>query len=247
MLMLCDVWEGALDIDELVLRNGGVVGLMVRINDMNGGHHMDTNFYNQWSQAELFLRAPYFVYNPWVDGVANFNWLSAHVPAETTIVFPDIEVSKPEYPKETYADEVDEFIQLTRARWRAPIYTGGWFLGTIAHWPGGDYWWGRYPYYLCPRGDRVTWTWEEMQQRANTYGWNPDPTKQCPGVVRVWQCSGDKVILPGTAGRAMDINLWPTTLPALEEFWGMRLPGAKTMDERVTKLEEQARLHGWDI
>lgn len=247
MEILCDVWEGALDIDEPVLRSGGVVGLMIRLNDMNGGHHMDANFYNQWGQAANFLRAPYFVYNPWVDGVANFNWLAAHVPAETTVVFPDVEVSKPNYPKETYADEVEEFIQLTRARWRAPIYTGAWFLSRLARWPGGDYWWARYPYYLCPQGDKVTWSWSELRKRVDYYGYHPDPDKRCPGTPLFWQCSGDKVILPGTANRPMDISLWSGTLNDLEEWWGQRLPGYRTLEERVSKLEEQALLHGWSL
>lgn len=245
MEILCDVWEGALDIDEAVLRNGGVVGLMIRLNDMNGGHHMDANFYNQWSQAANFLRAPYFVYNPWVDGVANFNWLAAHVPAETTVVFSDIEVSKPDYSKETYADEVEEFTQLVRARWRCAIYTGGWFLPVIAHWPGGDYWWGRYPYYLCPRGDKVTWTWNELRQRVDYYGYHPDPEKKCPGNPIFWQCSGDKVILPGTAGRPIDINLWNGTLAALESWWGQTLPVQSDLEAKVNTMWQLMKEHEW--
>ena len=80
MEILLDVWEGSLDIDETILREGGVVGLIIRMNDINGGHHIDMTFDSQWKQAELFLRAPYFVYNPWVNGAANFNWMHNRLP-----------------------------------------------------------------------------------------------------------------------------------------------------------------------
>lgn len=73
METILDVWEGSLDIDEQIIADGGVVGLIIRLNHISGGHHMDENFTTQWLQAINFLRAPYFVYNPWVDGKANFN------------------------------------------------------------------------------------------------------------------------------------------------------------------------------
>lgn len=245
MLILCDVWEGALDINEPVLRSGGVVGLMIRINDMNGGHHMDANFYTQWDQAANFLRAPYFVYNPWVDGAANFNWLSSHAPAETTIAFLDVEVKKPDYPKDMYANEYMEFLQLCLAKWRCATYTGDWFLDTLAYWPKGDYWWGRYPYALCPKGDKVEWTWEYFTQKANVYGYHPDPLKHCPGNAKWWQCSGDKVILPGTAGRPMDLTLYNGLLQELEEAWGAKLPFNPDLETKVNKMWQYMKEQGW--
>ena len=38
METLLDVWEGSLDIDETLLLSEGVKGLIIRLNDMNGGH-----------------------------------------------------------------------------------------------------------------------------------------------------------------------------------------------------------------
>jgi hypothetical protein len=35
--VVLDVWQGNLDIDEDTLQAGGVAGLIVRINDINGG------------------------------------------------------------------------------------------------------------------------------------------------------------------------------------------------------------------
>lgn len=94
METLLDVWEGSLDIDEEIIHGGGVVGFIIRLNHISGGHHMDTNFTPQWAQSINFLRAPYFVYNPWVDGKTNFNWLMANLPQnDVTLVSADIEVA----------------------------------------------------------------------------------------------------------------------------------------------------------
>ena len=54
--------------------------MITRLNDINGGHHKDENFDKQWKQAQYFLRAPYFVYNPWVNGKGNYDWLMANLP-----------------------------------------------------------------------------------------------------------------------------------------------------------------------
>jgi hypothetical protein len=245
MQILCDVWEGSLDIDEPVLREGGVVGFMVRLNDMNGGHHMDMTFDAQWKQVENFLRAPYFVYNPWVNGAANFNWMHNHLPDGVSIVFADVEVTKPGYSPETYADELQFFYNLCAQHYKTVIYTGAWFLPLVSHWPDCEYWWARYPYYLCPQGDRVQWTWSEFSQRAHAYGYKPDPNDYCPGVEKVWQCSGDKVILPGTANRPMDLNLFNGSLAELEEWWGATLPPIPV--NRLDILWREAALHGWNL
>lgn len=224
MEIVLDVWEGALDINEPLLREAGVAGLIVRLNDISGGLHKDMTFDAQWKQAEGFLRAPYYVYNPWVTGQVNFEWLADNLPAGVTRVFADIEVRKADYPPSTYADEVQLFYALLLNHFKAAIYTGGWFLSMLSHWYGGDYWWARYPYALCPQGDKVYWTWGDFKQKANVYGYHPDPTKQCPGRPILWQCSGDKVILPGTASRPMDLTLWNGSLPELEAWWGAQMP-----------------------
>ena len=93
--LLLDVWEGRPNIDWDVMDANDVAGAIVRLNNMSGGHHMDENFPEMW---ELLgdrgkARAPYFVFNPWVSGKANFDWLMAHTPWGGRH-FIDIEVRK---------------------------------------------------------------------------------------------------------------------------------------------------------
>lgn len=210
---------------------------------------MDANFASQWVQAVNFLRAPYFVYNPWVTGHENFVWLRDHLPTcGVTRVFLDVEVTKSGYSSETYADELQICVNETKAIYpRTTIYTGGWFLSIVAHWPTNvDYWWARYPYTLCPPGDRQTWSWEKWRTTSNTYGYHPDPTSKCPANIGLWQCSGDKLILPGTADRAIDLNLWNGDVHSLEAWWGAALPELGYV-ERLNILWREANLRNWNL
>ena len=125
--LVVDVWEGQLDVDEAVLKANGVVGMGIRLNDMNGGHHMDTNFLTQWAQAVNFVRFPYFVYNPWVDGAKNFAWLAANVPATVKVIAVDLEVRMTGYSSSTYASEVAKFLDLCKPKWKMIVYTAQWF------------------------------------------------------------------------------------------------------------------------
>lgn len=246
METLLDVWEGSLDIDEQVIYSGGIVGLIIRLNHMSGGHHMDTNFNNQWVQSANFLRAPYFVYNPWVDGKVNYNWLMANLPKnDVTLVATDIEVKYPEYSPEVYADQVQIFIDMLKTQLHVVIYTGQWFLPFLAHWPTDvEYWWARYPTRFYPDTSEM-WSYEKLERETESYGWYPDPLKKCPGTVKLWQCSGDRIKLPGCQGRATDINLWEGNLESLRSWWG-----ASTCPPPMDKLSilwREAGLHGWNL
>jgi len=245
MELILDVWEGALDINEPLLLDNGIAGLIIRINDMNGGHHKDTNFDNQWAQAVNFLRAPYFVYNPWVTGSANYQWLKSNLPSSgVTRLFVDIEVIKSGYPAATYADEVQAFMQLALADYpRTAIYTGGWFLPIVAHWPGGDYWWARYPYTFYPDG-RENWSWTSLWQAVNDYGFWPDQLHKCPGTVKLWQFTGDRLILPGCANRPIDISMWNGGLASLQDWWGSEKPEPV---DKLAILWREAEAHGWNL
>lgn len=251
MEVLIDVYEGSLDIDEDLLYAEGVRGIIVRLNDINGGLHKDVNFNNQWAQAEHFLRAPYYVYTPWSTGQQNYDWMNANLPTTgVTRLFIDVEVTKPLYDKDVYADQLVIFMNLTKQKWpRAVIYTGAWFLPILAHWPSGEYWWARYPYTLCPPGDRQVWSWQKFRTTANIYGYRPDPDLKCPGIPSLWQCSGDKLILPGCAERAVDLNLWNGNLTSLENWWGAEMPEPPYMgvEYRLRVLWEQALAHGWEL
>ena len=118
-----DTWQGQLEIDEAVLKANGVKFIFIRLNSMSGGHHKDTGFDKQWAEAASFYRAPYFVYNPWVNGQANFDWLAANMPADAHAVALDMEVIMPGYPAVTYGAEFKKFKALASARWKAVIYT----------------------------------------------------------------------------------------------------------------------------
>jgi len=215
--LVVDVWEGQLEIDEAVLKANGVAGIGIRLNDMNGGHHMDTNFTNQWAQAKVFVRFPYFVYNPWVNGQANYDWLLANIPAEAKSVAVDMEVRYPGYPASTYAAEFAKFMTLATKKWKVIIYTAQWFLPYLSYWPKTDYWWAQYP-------DPNTYfkgctTWDDLKTRLDDDKLNtPFNARYCPGTIKMWQFSGDYLILPGTV-RDIDVNLFFGTAQQLSDYF----------------------------
>lgn len=217
-----DVWEGALDVNEEIMLRAGVKFMIIRINDMDGGLHHDKNFTNQWAQAKNFIRWPYFVYTPWADQRVNFNYLCNIMPPEATHVSLDIEVVRQGYNRQEYARQVSGFVNMCATQWSVDIYTGAWFLPYLSSWPAHvHYWFARYPYEFYPKG-RVHISWEELHQRIQKIEWN---VGQPPGPCRMWQISGDRLILPGTAERPMDINLFNGTLSELEAYAGMKFPG----------------------
>ncbi len=218
-----DVWEGSLDIDEQELQDGGVAFLIVRLNSIDGSTHMDENFHRQWAQAERFYRWPYFVYNPWLTGPENCEWMGDHLPPGVRRVAIDIEVKRKDYPASVYASEVQAFTTRAKKFWKPVIYTGGWFLPLLSSWPADvDYWWGRYPYLLCPeKSENITW--QELRRRLDSLAWDPCPAAsgiETPGPVVVWQCSGDRLKLPGCVGRAVDVNLTLMSVPQLAAWVG---------------------------
>ncbi len=221
--LVVDVWEGQLQIDEAVLKAGGVAGMGIRLNDMNGGHHMDTNFVKQWDEAKNFVRFPYFVYNPWVDGAANYAWLAAHVPSEVLALAVDIEVRKTGYPASTYAIEVGKFLDLCKPHWRVIIYTGQWFLPYLSSWPKTvDYWWAQYPDHKTYFGGAKTW--QDVKARLDKLD-KPFNVKYVPGNLKLWQFSGDMLVLPGNS-RPIDVNLFYGTEQELAAYFGTNTPPA---------------------
>jgi hypothetical protein len=245
---LLDVWEGSLDVSEDIILAGGVVGLIIRLNHMTGGHHLDINFITQWEQARNFLRAPYFVYNPWVDGHANFLWLINNIPKQgVSIIFADVEVAYSGYSAEVYADEVQKFYGEISTQFKTIIYTGQWFLSFLSHWILGEYWWARYPNRFHPVA-KENWSYEKLEQETENYGYFPDPQGKCPGVVSLWQCSGDRIILPGCADRPVDVSLFNGTFDDLKKWWGVPATTAPTMIQKVDILWREAQKHpDWNL
>lgn len=243
-LILLDNWEADVNLDvPYLVEEAHVAGQIVRLNDMRGGHHMDELFPHNWEQAQLFpVQMLYFVYNPWVDGVSNWRWLNSHVPSDygQRRVHSDIEVKYDGYPATTYGRQVAEYYNYLAAKYaRRSTYTGGWFLPIVSPWPGGSYWWGRYPYAFYPK-DRTEITWTQLHQMIANANYSPDPNRQCPGIVELWQFTADRLILPGFGGRACDMNIFIGT-PEQLRVWsgceGLPLPPPEpTFEEKIQRL-----------
>lgn len=214
-----DVWEGNLDIDEAELLRGGVDFIIPRLNSIQGTLHKDFNFDAQWEQAKGFIRFPYFVYTPYARGTENYEWMAANLPPGVKRVAVDVEVIRSGYSPTEYAANVKTFIDLcfTHGLWPV-IYTGGWFIKNLSVWPKTEYWWARYPYVMYPSQSRQV-TWGELKEMLSSLAWNPACTL---GPCRLWQCSGDRLKLPGCNNRAVDINIWNGNRDELEEWVGYK-------------------------
>lgn len=70
--------------------------------------------------------------------------------------------------------------------------------------------------------------------------------KQCPANIGLWQCSGDKLIMPGCANRPIDLNLYNGNLTSLELWWGASMPGL-SLSDKVDILWREAEKAGWDL
>lgn len=216
-----DFWEGSGEIDEKKFLEGGCRFFFVRINDMNGGHHKDQNFDAQWDQAVPFYRAPYFVYNPWVDGIGNYNYLRSIVPPDVRVFMLDTEVRKPGYPPEIYGQELATCISfLLMSNYSIIMYTGWGYLDILKPWPTNlPYCWARYPYILHPAdGSTLMLTWEQLHEKIQWMTWYPGSSNLIPGPCNLWQCSGDSIILPGT-NRKIDIILFNGNVQEFQSYY----------------------------
>jgi hypothetical protein len=242
-----DVWEGSLEVNEAEFAKGGIAGLIVRLNDTQGGLHMDANFLNQWGQSQAFNPAPYFVYNPWVSGQANYTWLLANMPT-CPAVFIDTELHEAGTTPAAFGVQYNAFMALCRAKWKTIIYTGAWFLEFLAPWPKDlDYWWAAYPYSMYPPAVTSV-TWDQLKTKTDALAWPPYNSATCPGPVKMWQCSGDRLIVPGST-RAMDISVFPGTVADYRAWlgYGTPIPSPLTLEDRVARLEKAAVGHGWTL
>lgn len=227
--LLIDQWEGSMDINEDTLLDAGVVGAITRINSISGGHHLDDNFQRNYEQTFSFPVPGiiYFVYNPWKNGAQNFEYLMSVCPVGVYSAMIDVEVRYSGISKAQYAADVDAFMSLAHAWFdKAFVYTGAWFYDDLAYWPDCDYCLARYPYALYP-DTAQTWTWEQVREVVDkdTFVWNPGSPPRLkngnylsPNRIRLWQASGDRLILPGTSGKAIDIVIWPGDLASLQEW-----------------------------
>lgn len=215
-ILAVDTWQFGGEIDEGVLIQKNVRVIAIRLNQVDGGHYIDTNFHNQWNQAVHMYRIVYFVYSPYKSGTENFNWLVQNLPAGVKGVLVDTEIVRAGYPPAEYARQFADFLQLLKARLPYIVYTGEWFLPNLAYWPTDcGYWWAQYPLALYPAGQEH-WTWEKLRDVLVPY-LGPFNAAKVPGTLIMWQFTGDRLILPGCE-KAMDVNAWMGTWVQLEAF-----------------------------
>jgi GH25 family lysozyme M1 (1,4-beta-N-acetylmuramidase) len=205
-----DIWAGQSSVNEYAVKPASPLQI-IRLNSISGGHHLDSGFTTYWEEAQYaaFLRSIYFVYNAWVDGKTNAVWLLANMPKDTPKrIFIDVEVAPAGYSPTTFGAELQKFCDLiTTAGYIPTMYTGAWFLDKVSPWPKNlDYWWAQYPLSLYP--NVVTHlTWEALESLITPLSWPPTNASQCPGTIKLWQCSGDRLVLPGFT-TAVDISVW---------------------------------------
>jgi GH25 family lysozyme M1 (1,4-beta-N-acetylmuramidase) len=215
--LVVDAWEGN-DIDATMLKDNGVGAVILRLNDMNGGHHLDKRFTEAWTEAGEagIVRAPYFVYNPWATSLENFNWLKANKPVNTNTIAIDIEVIKSGYSPRVYSENIVDFLdRCDHAGWRTIIYTGAWFLPYLSVWPNTEYWWAQYPHpdtYL-----KGTTTWDQLRNDLKVLT-VPFNTTAIPGVLKMWQFTGDYLTLPGSTNK-IDANVFYGTSEDLAKYF----------------------------
>ena len=110
--LLIDTWEGLGEIDESILKNNGVAGIGIRLNDITGGHHMDSAFVKQWNETPSLVRFPHFTYNPSVSSQDNHDWLAANLPSEARSLAIDVVVPNGTRSPAKYAADLDVFLKL---------------------------------------------------------------------------------------------------------------------------------------
>jgi len=217
-LLLVDTYESE-TIDEYALVANNVAGQIIRLNHIEGGHHLDETFTVQWVETGQvgLVRIPYFVYNPWVDGPTNYEWLVKHMPYEAGAVMVDVEVKKAGYPPGKYREELGKFCDLARIKWNVMLYTGEGYLDLLDVWPTDlPYWWAQYPFALYPNKAEKR-TWDQVRTTVNGLPGPSNADRVPGGAWKMWQASGDRLILPGSA-KPIDVNVFPGTLDDLKAW-----------------------------
>lgn len=250
--IVLDVYEGSLEVNEEEFIKGGVIGVIIRINDIKNGMRRDTNFDKQWWEAARFNPVPYFVYDPKSSGLDNFSWLLMNMPA-CPAVFIDSEVRATNLTPQQYGEQYNIFIERCKQHWKSIIYTGADFIDDIYPWPQGhDIWWAAYPKSLYP-DTRINITWDQLHALCDKLPWPPINSTLAPGPVKIHQCSGDRLIVPGTS-RAIDVSIFPGTSDEYKTWVGydiIALPIEDTMTNIlnvpfVSQVSTEAQLHNND-
>lgn len=107
-------------------------------------------------------------------------------------------------------------------------------------------WLAHYPY----KKGRVTTDWETFKSSHLPTIAGPYLPPDC-NTWKIWQFTGEKFVLPGVS-TALDVNYFNGTVDDLERWVGVKKdplpePPALTLEQRVDKLEKEARAHSWNV
>jgi uncharacterized protein YvpB len=202
--IVLDVYEGSYESDEAEFARGNVIGLIIRINDIADKMRLDTNFIKQWNESKSFNPVPYFNYDPTVSAMENFGFLFQHMPKCPAVAI-DTETRNSALTPEAYGIQYWKFIDMCKLFWKVIIYTGAGFLDAITPWRTDvDYWWAQYPSSMYP-SQRMSISWVQLKALMDALPDMPPNLGSFKGPIKLWQVSGDRLIVPGTT-RAMDIS-----------------------------------------
>jgi hypothetical protein len=221
---LIDIWEGDTDLDHSTLISNGVKGMIFRINSISGGNHLDDNFLINYEASKKYLvNGIYYVYNPWVKGKPNLDWLLTNIPKDFNgRLFIDIEVAYNGYAPLAYANEISYLFTELSKKYRVTPYTGAGYLQLLSYWPKNEYWWANYQYSLYPSSVTNS-TWENVKNIVETNYQNIPQSiiNMCPSKnIGIWQITGDRLILEGMNKHAVDINLFYGSEEDLVKYFG---------------------------
>jgi lysozyme len=230
-----------------VMKTGGVRFAYIKVTQ--GVRIYDNLFESHWanSKAAGILRGVYHMYEPLASSDDQVNFLKSHYPADSELPLAlDVEIDL-QATNDYLIKDIGNFLKLAEQTFqrRPIIYTGSWWwepnMSPTPGWAAGyDFWLASYPY--AP--GKVEITWEQLPNYLPS-GW----VQPVSGgrKARIWQFSGDKFSLPGVQG-ALDLNMFDGDEAALRAWAGVApLPITPTMEERLAKLEAEARAHGWNV
>lgn len=202
--LFVDVWEGDFDsVDLNILDQMGVTGYMVRYNSVWGGMKKDPAFDRAWAKLGKRIKWPYIVWDPWWTPEENLNF--ARTAPACGLIDWDIELQNENVPPDQEAKNIHWILDTSKCYWHnVDCYTGNWFLPNASSWPKDvNYHWAAYPGTVYPKS-RWTISWEAFRKLISDLNWN----YLTPGTSDKWQFTADRLILPGTGGKAIDFNLF---------------------------------------
>ncbi len=232
--LLIDTWENLGAIDESVLKSSGVAGIGIRLNDINGGHHMDTAFVKQWDEARTLVRFPHFTYSPAVSSQDNHDWLVANLPSDAKSVAIDVVAPNGTLSPTKYAANLDVFLKLCAGSgWKTIIYTAAWCLPFLSVWPKAEYWWAQWP---SPTGYAANVSdWASLETALEALD-IPNNSTSIPGALKMWQFSGNHFVLPGCANK-LNLSIFYGTETNLAEYF-VSFPAASQTYPRLMRVKD---------